>query len=933
MAEEIFGRDEELARVAALIDAIPDGFRALVLDGEAGIGKSTIWRWALARASNSSRRVLSCRPAERESELSYAAFGDLLDGVEESTLGSLPKPQRRAFARALLREDVTDSVIDPRALAYAFLTTLRLLAKTQPVLIAVDDAHWLDAPSARLLKFALRRLNAEPIGVLVMSRSGENAVEPLGLEHMLEPARLRQLQLGPLSVGAIHHIVHSQLGVTFPRSILVQLHQISQGNPFTALEISRFLQRRSLSHELSVRLPIPPTLIKSVEDRLACLSNGTQAVLLVVAALSQPRLSLVKAAVDRPDLVESQLQEAVGAGIIEITDQRIRFTHPLLAAAHYGAATEVQRRALHTRLATVVDDVEERASHLAQGLAEPGEEVALALDRAAASAQARGAPEVAARLAEHASRLTPPEQTGALWRRTSDAAMCHYLSGQSNRARLLWEEIVAKAPPGPIRAAARWRLTEFRDTSLDVKTQIEVAAAALDEAGSDLGLRAAINFTLANTLLWGGDIRGARPYASAAVELAERKNDSVALALALHAAAWVEFLSGRGIPTSLIDRSLALEDKVRHLPLETNPRMGWAMMLAYIGEDVETARRELTGLRSLAEEFGYEVSLPLLLWMMSDLECRAGNWKDAERYANECHEVAQATDQHFRLPLALCAKAILAARRGQLEVASKAGEEAHSLAARVGPWYVEARTVGVLGLVALAAGRPDLAHRWLAPLVERERAAGYAEPTSLRCLPDEIEALIALRDFAAAGNLIDFFEDQGRRHRRAWALAIAARCRGQLAGAQGDLVAARTALEAAVVEHGRLPDPFELARTLLVLGNVCRRARQKRAAKESLERAAAIFVDLGAMTWAAQAREELERVAVYSPGVANLSPTEERVAELVAQGRTNKEIAQALFMSVKSVEANLTRIYSKLGVRSRTELALHVTGDAQPAEI
>ena len=928
VAEEIFGRDEELARVRAFIDATPHGFHALILDGDPGIGKSTIWKWALEGARSSSCRVLSCRPAERESELSYAALGDLLDSIEDATLESLPKPQQSAFARVLLREDVTDSVIDPRTVAYAFLTCLRLLSKTAPVLIAVDDAHWLDAPTARLLRFALRRLDAEPIGVLVMSRTGESSVEPLGLEKILERERLSHLRLGPLSVGAIHHIVRSRLGVTFPRSVLVQVHQMSEGNPFTALEISRFIQSRAANQELNLRLPVPATLVETIGARLACLPKATQGLLLVVAALSQPTLPLVTAAVDRPELVERDLQEAVRAGIIEITDQRIRFTHPLLAAAHYSAATEIERRALHTQLATVVEDVEERASHLAQGSAGPGADVALVLDRAAASAQARGAPEAAARLAEHARRLTPPELTEELWRRTSEAAMYHYLSGQSARARLLWEELVAKAPPGPVRAAARWRLAEFRDTSLDAKVRIEIAVTALDEAGSDLALRAAINYTLAMTLVWAGDIHGAAPYASAAIELAERHGDSVALVLALEAAAWVEFLSGRGIPTLLIDRALALEDKVRHLPLETNPRMCWAMMLAYVGEAVEPARHELTELRTLAEEFGYEVSLPLLLWMMSDLECRAGNWEVADRIANECHDIALASDQEFRVPLALCAKAILAARRGQLDVALQTAEEAFSLATRVGPWYVEARARAVLGYVELAAGRPELAHRWLGPIVDVEHAAGYAEPTSLRCLPDEIDALIELGNSVAAASLIDRLEQQGRRLNRAWALATAARCRGQLAAAEGDLAAARLALEVALVEHGRLPDPFELARTLLVLGNVCRRARQKRAARESLERSHQIFADLGAAMWASRAREELRRVAVYSPGADHLTSTELRVADLVTRGRTNKEIAQALFVSVKSVEANLTRIYSKLGVRSRTELAVHVRGDS-----
>jgi len=194
----------------------------------------------------------------------------------------------------------------------------------------------------------------------------------------------------------------------------------------------------------------------------------------------------------------------------------------------------------------------------------------------------------------------------------------------------------------------------------------------------------------------------------------------------------------------------------------------------------------------------------------------------------------------------------------------------------------------------------------------------------VRCLPDEIEALISLGQLEAAEAFLERLEEQGRKRRRAWALAAAGRCRGELAAARGDLAAARRALEGALVEHERLTDPLELARTLLVLGNVCRRARRKRSARDYLERAAATFDQLGATIWSAHAHEDLRRVSPRSSRRNQLSTTEERVAVLVRKGSTNKEIARALFVSVKAVEANLTHIYAKLGIRSRTELALQL---------
>jgi DNA-binding CsgD family transcriptional regulator len=927
VAEEIFGRDQELARLSAFIEAIPHGPRALVIEGAAGIGKSTLWRWAIDRASSTSRHVVSCRPGERESNLSYAALGDLLGSTDEAVISSLPLPQRRAVAAALLREDEGDPTIDPRALAYAFLTILKLHARSGPVLVAIDDAQWLDGPTLRVVSFALRRLESEPIGVLEMLRSTESAKEPFGLDRFLPSDKLDRLRLDSLTLGAVHRIVRSRLGANFHRFVLLQLHHVSAGNPFFALEIARFLQTRGIDFEPGQPLPVPDNLIGSVEARLARLPQRIQDVLLAVAASSQPTVAIVTAVAQHPDLVVSDLARATEAGIIEMAGERIRFTHPLLAAAHYSAVSDNRRTAVHMRLAAVVTDAEEKGWHLAHAATGPDSAIASALERAAVFARARGAPEVAARLAEHARRLTPSIQIEDFWRRTNEAAMCHQLSGQSVWARPLWKEIVADAPPGPLRAFARWRLVEYRDSTVDTKERLEECMAALREAGADVSLRAAIHHTIASTLTWAGDLHLASEHASAALSLADEARDPVVLALALPTASWVEFLSGRGIPTDLIQRALALEDDVRHLPLESNPRLNWWAMLATVGEEVEIIRSEFASLRRLAEDSGIEVSLPHLLYVMSEFECRAGDWERAGRYADECYEIASRTTLEFRLPLGLYTQATVAALRGQTDVARAKAEEALVRAGRTGPWYTEARIRGVLAFTELSLGNPQAAHQWLGPVLERERTGGYSEATFLYCSPDEIESLIAMGDLAAAEAHLEALEEQALRLKRSWVRATAARCRGQLAAARSDLPKALSALDEALVAHDRLLNPFELGRTLLVAGIVRRRARQKRSAREALERAAAIFTDLGAAIWAARAREELLRVGAHLAGPDQLSPTERRIAVLVGKGRTNKEIAEALYVSVKSVEANLTRIYQKLGLRSRTELAVQYARD------
>jgi DNA-binding CsgD family transcriptional regulator len=269
--------------------------------------------------------------------------------------------------------------------------------------------------------------------------------------------------------------------------------------------------------------------------------------------------------------------------------------------------------------------------------------------------------------------------------------------------------------------------------------------------------------------------------------------------------------------------------------------------------------------------------------------------------------------------------ALLDARQGHLDIADAAATEAlTTISETAGRGVLQGRIWAVLGFIELSRGNPRAAHGWLHRVLELEETGGYDEPTVFRCDGDAIEALLELGQVDEAGALTDRLEQRGRRLDRAWALAVGARCRGLLCAAQGDLASAAEALERAIVEHGRITEPFELGRTLLALGNVQRRRRQKQAARASLQGALVIFEQLGAHGWAARGVEEMQRTGAPVSGADQLTPTEGRVARLVGAGRTNREIAAALFITVKAVEANLTRIYAKLDVRSRTELAVRL---------
>ena len=926
----IFGRDAEFARISSFLDALPRGPQGLVVEGEPGVGKTTVWRWSLEQAGRR-YQLLTCRPAEAEAKFSYSALADLLEGVVDVTLASLPPPQRHALQVALLREAELGQALDSRAVAAAVLASLRAASRSGPLLVAIDDAHWLDQPSARVLQFATRRLQNEPIGVLLVQRVREDGRITLDLDRALPANRFARLALPPLSLGALDHMIRDRLGADFPRPVLIQVHQTSGGNPFYALEIARDVLAQAVDRPVRT-VAVPKSLRELVNSRLARLPGRTRDVLLTVAALSSPTLPIVTALGESAEDVKTELRRAERAGVIEIDGDRIRFTHPLLASAHYASASSPHRAALHRRLASVVTDPEECARHLALAGSAPDEQTARTIDDAAQRARARGAPETAATLLEEARRLTPVGEPDAKWRRTIDAAMCHYLAGNTERARELWEEIEHSAPAGPMRARALWHLSEFRHSTLDVDQQIASMNRALDEAGSDLALKSAIHHTLGLSFAWGGgDARRAKPQVQLALELAESQSDLTTIALARTAVLWVTFMAGDGPSSELIDRSIAVEQAVQHLPLENSPRLARAWIVSQAGETPEVARAGLLELRRQAHDHGLDISLPLLYFFLSDLECRTGDMDLADRYVSDGLEAAERTEQLFRIPLLLLARGLIEARRGHLDNARSLALESLRLNEKSGTRHAAGRIWAVLGFIELCLDDPASAQGWLERVTELEECGGYREPTVFKARHEAIEVLVALGRLDEAKRLLEDLEARGQELDRAWALALAARCRGLLAAAQGDLAGAHAALDQSLLAHQRLAEPFELGRTLLVKGNIERRSRQKRLARESLEQALALFQGLGASGWAVRVQAEMKRLGIQPAAVDELSETEQRVAGLVAAGRTNREIASVMFVSVKAVEASLTRIYAKLLVRSRTELAVRFREFGTPA--
>ena len=910
---EIVGREAELAVLAAFLDDARPLPAALVLEGEAGIGKTTLWQRGIDAAGGRRYRVLSCRPAAAEARLSFSALADLVEPVVAHALRPLTPPQRRALTAALLLEAPKGPAVDPRAVASAVLAALRVLARDTPLLVAVDDVQWVDSASAAALAFGLRRLADEPVALLLAHRTDEDRPVPLDLERTFPPERLERVRLGPLSLGALHHVLLARTGATLPRPILRRLHETSGGNPFFALEIARALGRREHAVSPGEPLPVPPTLQELVSERVGGLREEVRGPLATVAAAANPTVALV-CAVGGESAVDA-LDEAADAGVLERHGDRVRFSHPLLASAVYGRLSTASRRALHRRLADALVDPEESAFHLALASDRADAKVARALDQAARRAYNRGAIDAAADLADEARRLTLSDRNGERARRSLQAAAYRFEAGDAAGARVLLEEVAASARGSEL-AEALARLARVHLFSGEIATAAAFFRRALDAPEVSTATRVEAEDGLVfSLLLVREDLHEAARHARVAVELAEALGDEAVIAEVAGTQAMVEAMLGHtDRADTALERALALEPATQHLRVLRHPSFG-AGNVAIWRDDLAGAQARFEELERRAMAHGEEGALPTIFRYLSFVAYRTGRWGDAERLAGRAHEAALQSGQTQGQALLLYNRALLDAQLGRVERAAEWTDgtgSSEELFRRL-----------TLGVLELSRGNAADAHRQLGPLVERMLEAGVGEPGAMRFLPDDVEALISLGRLEEAGALLAEFEGRARKLDRASALAAAARCRALLAAADGDLDGALAACDEALAQHERVAMPFERARSLLASGSIARRAKQKRVARDSFEQALAIFETLGAALWAEKTRGEIARIGgrARAARTGTLTATELRVASLVAEGRTNREVANELFVSVHTVEANLSKIYVKLGVRSRVELA------------
>jgi DNA-binding CsgD family transcriptional regulator len=948
-APEIIGRDDEIASAQEFLSGSnTDGdARELSVIGEAGIGKTTFWRYLLDRAEAEGHLVLTARPSAAEARLSFAALGDILSTVPSEIANILPAPQRSALDVALLRAAPGRRGANRRAVSTGLLTLFRQLAAERAVTIGVDDAQWLDRASRDAFTFVARRLSSERVRVICAYRTTDvgSSDAPIAFgvgEQQQDPLRRLVLELGPLSLAALGRVLANATGAALPRPILERIYRACRGNPFYALEISRMLDRDATHPGARPRvgpsalrqwpvpgepLPIPGDLRTLTAQRIDRLPSSTRNALLRASIRSTPEADTRSRTILAP---------AEKAGLLHIDWQgRIEFSHPLVAAAVHSSAAPERLRQLHREAAATIEDPEERARHLALGAGRADEAIAAELEAAAGLARARGASESAAELMELALNLTPTRAPAerAVARRIV-ASRYHLDAGDLSRAEELVEQALArssKTGTNSERAEALQLLALLKSRTESLMTAFAIACESLEAAGNDNRLRAAIELDITFYAVSTGDVAGGLPHAQAAVAHARATGDDELQASALAVATMVQFLCGQGLDSAQLDEALALDDPSSTLPVLMRPRCVEGFLRLWTG-DLARSYEVLSALRQELLDHGEESAAPLLALFMVWCLLWQGRVAEAADLAAATNDAALLIGDSAVSAISLVASALVDAHCGKAGQAVEAGNRALALFDQMEWRAAAAWALWAIGFASLTLDDPVAVDAKLGPLAWFVQEIKFGDPVGCIFLPDEIDALIALGELERASDLTELIERMGVEQDRPWALAAAARARGSIAASRGDVAGAIGAFDEALKQHARVDMPLEVARTLLESGRARRRFKSRREASTALRAALEIFETAGVVSWADKARTELARVSSTRPPPDKLTSTERTVAALAAADLSNREIAHRAFLTVKAVEANLTRVYRKLGVRSRAGLATALV-DSEPNKV
>jgi DNA-binding NarL/FixJ family response regulator len=898
----IFGRDAERLKVARFIDRRGTG-GVLVLSGEPGIGKTTLWAAGLEAARQGEMLTLSARPSDAEAHLSFAGLIDLLEGVRVAGLGDVPEPQQRALEIALLQSEPHGGSPEPRAIALGLLNALKALADDRPVLVAVDDVQWLDGPSTDALAFAARRLEHDPVAFLLAKRPGPAA----SLERAFEQRRTETLEVGGMSHGALRRLLSERLGLTLSRPLLRRLAEATLGNPFFALEIGRRLAEDGLP-SIGEDLPMPASIEDALSARVRGLPRDARRALLALAlgGSIEPEILIHVAG-------PSGVEQAADSGLLAIEGHQVRVAHPLLASAATKHSLPSQRREIHLTLADATENPELRAQHLALATTRPDGVLAATVAFAADRAAARGAREEAVQLAQHALRLTPED---APMRSDRVLGLGEYLrlAGDLQRLTDLMVPQIDLLSAGAARAQG-WLLASDGAHVQSIEQYDAHLDHAIAESGDHLSIRLqAMARKAAYCAARVARIGETERWARETLPAATRQGPAVQRPM-LYALGWASALAGHPI-SAVCEQFRTASDAAYHLT-ESPERVAW-QQLVWRGE-VAAARDALTRALALADERGELVSYAVQRLHLCELELRAGEWDPAEALLKEW---AESTEQHLMFaPMYERCRSLLTAGRGDPSEARRWASAAIARSHSTGVWWDWCEASRARGQAELLDQDPQAASETLRAVWERTKREGVDEPGAFPVGPELVEALSEIGELEEALSVSDRLRRLAVVQQHPWGLASAKRARATaLLSVEHDETHARTLADAAA-DYEHLGLRFDRARTLLSLGRALRRHKQWAAARNALTSASTAFDQLGSPGWATRARAEARRVAGRpAQPKGTLTASEQQVAELAAKGLSNKQIAGSLYLTVHTVEVHLSRVYRKLGIDSRRQL-------------
>jgi DNA-binding CsgD family transcriptional regulator len=909
----VIGRAEEQARIRALLTGARSGRSgALVLSGEPGVGKSVLLDFAAEQGAG--MRVLRATGVETEVDLAFAGLHQLLRPVLP-LVDRLPARQAEALLAALGL--VPHGGHDRFLVAVATLSLLSEAAEDGPVLCLVEDAHWLDVPSAEAVAFAMRRLDAEGVVVLVATRDDAPPGLPSVVLDGLDPADVRGLlreRIGEVAAEVSERVAEE-----------------TGGNALAVVELAESLTPAQLSGDepLPPALPLSSRVQQAFLARVRLLPPASQTLLLVAAADDTGDPAVVLAAAADFGTAADALEAAERAGLVRIDSAgQLAFRHPLVRAAVYQGATFVARVAAHRALAGALegeDQVERRAWHLAAAAIGPDETVARELERSASAAQERGGYAVAAAAFERAAQLSPPGPHRR--RRTVAAAQAAYQAGQADRAAELVDEagrLVDDGADGDEIVHLRGRIEFARGSSTQAHTLLMAAARRVSSR----------------------DPRRAATMLIEAARAAWNASDADRLIETTRVLAGLRLPPGDGLGP-LVSTTIGAGDLVAERIPEGIARIrgGTEALLGLLSADqpggmdsaaVEAAVAMAGATRVVGDDTagltlgswtvtqcrtqGLAALLPWALVNQSMTEALAGRHSAGLLNAMEALKLARDLGQHTVVCSCESILAWLAAVRGEQDQCRALADHSVELADSYGLAAIAVMATWALGVLELSLGRPE---RALDRLLDRTRGPLVVATTRCLIVPDIVEAATRVGRTGDLDEFMTWYETWATHTGQPWALATLHRCRAMLTGDE-----AEPHFAAALREHGRggpHDRVFDRARTQLLYGEWLRRARRRADARAQLAAAHEIFDRLGATPWTERAGTELratgQTVQRRDPARPRLTAQETQVVRLVAEGASNQEVAAQLFLSPRTVAYHLYKAFPKLGVVSRAELA------------